>query len=178
DFFYHFVSLFMCYKVVQFLKRLKTKPYSNKRLYLGITFLFVGLIFNIYKSHLGLSAYFNGLIIWSLLAFGLTYILSRLFFTASPITEIVINRNSVEILRMANLIREFNVIKDFKINQESIILESERKIFELVDLDLSEEQQVQLKNEFTTLKNHLNESSQRQKRALRRIRKFLCLKRF
>ncbi|MBK3518477.1 GIY-YIG nuclease family protein, partial [Carboxylicivirga marina] len=29
DFFYHFVSLFMCYKVVQFLKRLKTKGYCK-----------------------------------------------------------------------------------------------------------------------------------------------------
>ena len=103
------------------------------------------------KSHFDLSTYFNIVIISSFLVFGLTNIFSRLFFTTSPITEILIDSYSIEIIRKGNLIREFYGIQDFKMSHESIVLESGTKRFELDSLELTEEQEAQLTNDLKTL---------------------------
>lgn len=146
-----------------FIKSKYDKPYGKKKLYWGIAFLSAGLIYFMCGSYFELSDYLNVVIISSLLAFGLTNILSKLFFTASPITEILINSYSIEIIRHGSHMKEFHSLTDFKVTRDLIILESGTKRFVLSDLDITKEQQVQLVNEFDSLKDHLSSNSNSRK---------------
>ena len=159
-----------------FIKSKYDKPNFKKELIIGIVLSVAGIIFYVTKGTFNIEENLNIIITSSLLAIGLTNILLGLFFTPNPITEILVGKYSIQVIRGTRLVKEFYEISDFRISNDNIKLGTNKKWFELDSLELTSEQEHQLTNEFNTLMANSNNNINKRKRTILRLKRYFSFK--